>query len=205
MPGHQVDLGPSPTELFRTFRMPVFTLLVGAAFLAVGLATPTSGHNIATVLGIVVLVLSALLICMELRDLDRPWVAWDSLGITLGRRGKTPLTLLWDDVADVRLHEVIGGRRYTPGNTWLYLEVRPSSWEHLALGVDAAAYQSLALSEEALGVPASAGDSWRIQLDQKLRAEGLPSYAGIVTTHEVDPRAIWRRPKADGTSRRRLI
>jgi hypothetical protein len=191
---HRVELGPSKVELFRTFRMPVLTLVLAVLFLIVGFASGTGGHNLATILGCVILLLTAMLVAMELRDMERSWVAWDSLGITLGRRGKTPLTLLWTDVSQVRVHSCIGGRRLTPGRSWIYLEVRPLEWRPFDRNPDAAAYQQPYLTDDVLAVPASAGDSWCLHLDQTLRERKLPAYTGIVTTQEADPRAIWRRP-----------
>jgi hypothetical protein len=131
----------------------------------------------------------------EGQDLEKPWVSGDVTSVRLGRRRKQPLTLAWADVKDVCLHESVGGRRRTPGRSWLYLEVRPIGWRGLDKVPDAAAYQSPNMNEDALGVPASAGARWRDQLDQTLRAAGIRLYVGVTSTREEDPRAIFRNPR----------
>jgi|GEM_PF-5690941 len=197
--GQRLDLGPSTLELFRIFRMPAVTTLLGLAFLILGLVAGTNGHNLAIILGAATLALTALLVGMELRDLEKPWVAWDALGLTLGRRGKTPLTLTWEDISDVRLHESVGGRRRTPGRSWIFLEVRPLRWRSIERTTDITYYQDPSMTPDAIGVPASAGDSWLARLDEALRAAHMPAYTGVTVTQEPDPRAVWRRPKTAQT------
>ena len=200
-----IELGPSRTELFRTFRMPAITAVLGLFFLILGIVSGTTGHNLAIILGAVILALTAMLVTMELRDLERSWVAWDGLGLTIGRRGKTPLTLPWDDVAAVRLHESVGGRRRTPGRDWLYLEVQPLDWRAFDRTSHIETFLDPFMTEDTVGVPASSGSAWREHLDQTLRAAGLPAYAGVVTTQEQDPRAVWRKPKSAQTGQRGLF
>jgi hypothetical protein len=192
-PRQRIELGPSPLELFRIFRMPAATTALGLLFLIVGLVSGTSGHNLAIILGVVILALTGLLAGMELHDLTRSWVVWDETGITLEHGRRIPLTLPWDDVATVCLHECVGGRRRTPGRSWIYLEVRPLDWH--SLGRDAEQYQDLAMTADAVGVSAGAGDTWLERLDAALRAAGLPAYTGVTVTQLEDPRATWRRTK----------
>ncbi|MCL2316109.1 MAG: hypothetical protein FWC46_03340 [Actinomycetia bacterium] len=188
-----VSLGPTPVEVVRVFLLPAFSLLLGAGFFALGIWSPGGKLNGGTVLGAVLAVAAIALMLMERRDLEHSWVEWDASGLTLARRRGRPLHLAWDEVREVRLHELMPDGRILPTGHPLYLAVRPISLARFETDTDAAPYLRHRLGDDSLAVGASMGESWKTSLDARLRAGGLRLYRGIVSTVDESTASALRR------------
>jgi len=173
-------LGPSPEELWATFRLPAGTVLLGLALMVFYLVETQGTVSAGFVFGLGVVALAALLAALELRDLRRPWLSWDDDGLTWGD-AKGRLRATWAEIATLQLADITmtgmpGLRRNTKQQLWLLL--RPLDWAAFCdTHPDVDRYADTALPDYTIGLRASAGTRHRAWLDQRLKSIGC--YAGF--------------------------
>ena len=201
-----MEFGPTGAELVRVFRLPVGCVLIGVLLLLMGVLPEGSKLNGGTVVGVALIALSVVLGAMEWHDLERSVISWDGSGLTMQRRRHAPIRLAWDEVLDVRLHEITPAGRTLPGGSRLFLTVRPLDLGATEAAQDCSAYVDLRLGDASLGVPVSEGERRRRHLDEALKGRELPHYRGCVTTTYEDTRrglgGLSQRGRTTGLGRR---
>lgn len=198
----QSRLGPSPAELWQTYRLPGLGIVLGAGLtLLAGLSRPTQ-PGFPLVFGLIILISAVSLAGLEWRDRRQPWLRWDGVGLTWGDRRQPDLSVTWPEIASLRLRQVNRRRHLHLADQQLWLELRPVNWSNFVrIHPQADRYASTALPDFTIGLRASRGARHRAQLDRQLGQASLPGYLAPANS-EADIRFGRSRPTAADRSSR---
>lgn len=186
LPG-AIVLPVTPADVFRVFRLPALSLLIGTLILLPGFFTGVGTAIIPKIFALLLLAMGILLIVIEVRDL-RPYViTYDDLGIGLVR-GKHEVLIPWFGVHSVTVLNLVPRKGRSMKRTAIEIQVNREGVAYARQAPEF--FHAIEVPQrEVVTMFVGSGSKRQDELDQALISASVRRYIGV-NGHYLDNRRI---------------